>query len=183
MSTMTGDILMAMSLQDAQLLKTIEDVVRDSLTPVTSLVETWDIPEDEPAIVQIYGTYLPAFYLVYIKDFMNVTSFHANPHAHHDTNGYIRSKLLSLKIPKSLVQKVITKIGDSNMFKLSRGVIIREEPHGAIIYTPQHNILFLNRRAYNILKRLLNGVNVASLSAQELKILIKLVMSGVIVPA
>jgi hypothetical protein len=65
--------------------KLVREVVIEAFTPVP-LEETWSVNEETPEIKQIYGTYLPAFYLIYLREYMHVTSFHANPHAHHDIN-------------------------------------------------------------------------------------------------
>jgi hypothetical protein len=157
-------------------------VVKEAFAP-TPLEETWLVNEDLPEIRQIYGTYLPAFYLVYLREYMHVSSFHSNPHAHHDTNGYMRSKLISLKIPKEMLENIISKIGNAEKFVLSKGVKIRREIKGAIIYTQQHNIYYLNEKGYKILSMLLNdGLISSNTPLEEQKFIIKLVMAGIIEP-
>jgi len=160
----------------------VKEVVKEAFTPVP-LEETWSVNEETPEIRQIYGTYLPAYYMIYLREYMHVTSFHANPHAHHDTNGYIRSKLLSLKIPKEMIENIISKINKAEKFILSRGVKIRKETNGAIIYTPQHNIYYLNEKGYKILDKVENDhSNINELPLEEKKFVIKIVMAGVIEP-
>jgi len=160
----------------------VKEVVKEAFTPVP-LEETWSVNEETPEIRQIYGTYLPAFYLIYLREYMHVTSFHADPHAHHDTNGYMRSKLLSLKIPKEMIGNIISKINKAEKFILSRGIKIRKETSGEVIYTPQHNIYYLNEKGYKILDKVVNDhSNINELSLEEKKFIIKLVMAGVIEP-
>jgi hypothetical protein len=162
--------------------KLVREVVKEAFTPVP-LEETWSVNEETPEIKQIYGTYLPAFYLIYFREYMHVTSFHANPHAHHDTNGYMRSKLLSLKIPREMIENIISRIGKAEKFILSKGVKIRKEINGAVIYTPQHNIYYLNEKGYKILGKVVNNhTSINELSLDEEKFIIKLIMAGVIEP-
>lgn len=51
----------------------------------------------------------------------------------------------------SRVGKVISRVGKAEKFILSRGIKIRKEINGEVIYTPQHNIYYLNEKGYKIL--------------------------------
>ena len=130
----------------------VREVVKEAFTPVP-LEETWLMNEETPKINKYMEHTLPAFYLIYLREYMHVTSFYANPHAHHDTNGYMRSKLLSLKIPKEMIENIISRVGKAEKFILSRGVKIRKEINGVVIYTPQHNIYYLNEKGIKYLIR------------------------------
>jgi len=129
--------------------------VAEDLLPAKSLNKD-DDPQDskglKPRIVQVYGTYPPSAYLLFLRDYMKVTSFMAHPHAHHDTNGYMKSKLISPKPDKGEIQNLVMKLSEENcQLDLNPHVKLRKETGGAIVYTPEHSVYYLNDSAFLML--------------------------------
>jgi len=165
--------------------------VAEDLLPIKRLGgddDSQDFKSDKiinPRIVQVYGTYSPSTYSLFLRDYMNVTSFMAFPHAHHDTNGYMKSKLVSSKLDKGKIQDLVMKLFEGNhQLDLNPQVKLRKEAEGAIIYTPEHNVYHLNDSALSMLfsfkgKRVSTILEKASLS--ELKILIRLLLMNILV--
>jgi hypothetical protein len=82
-----------------------------------------------------------------------------------------------------MLKNIISRIGKAEKFILSKGVKIRKEINGAVIYTQQHNIYYLNEKGYKILDKVVNNhTSINELSLEEEKFIIKLIMAGVIEP-
>ena len=82
-----------------------------------------------------------------------------------------------------MIENIISRVGKAEKFILSRGVKIRKEINGVVIYTQQHNIYYLNEKGYKILDKVVyNHTSINELSLDEEKFIIKLIIAGVIEP-
>jgi len=143
----------------------INDLIAEDLNP-QALSGVYSVPEDLPSLRQIHGGCLPANYLMFLKEYLHVTTAHSDPHAHHDTNGYMHSKLMARK------NHHIDELGESIRRFLHGGHVrvsgktrIREEGDGLVATTSELTSFYLNSKAKSLMQNLesiqrgLNPVN------------------------
>ena len=130
-----------------------ENIIKRDIHAHESSRLAWSIPQNKPCLKQIYGTFFPPYHMKYASIY--VKSVHSNPHAHHDTNGYIKSKLESMNITEENLESFISlgeKLKRDSLPFVRDELKIREENEGVSIWTPYHNGFYINEIGYKILK-------------------------------
>jgi len=150
----------------------IEEVVREDLTDykLEDLGRAWELSDEFPEIKQIYGDYLSPFYLLF-KGSMEpnecgifFTPMH--PRAHHDTNGYLRSKIFAREVGYEYVKKKISEVRallEDGIITLKEGVRVRDDGDTYTIYTAYHNGYIANVHAKKIIALLKDGVRLSEI--------------------
>jgi hypothetical protein len=136
---------------------------------IRMLPQAWELDDEFPDLKQIYGDYLSPFHLIYLKitlpnKFENtifVTDLH--PRSHHDTNGYLRSKIFANELGLQYLHKKevdVQKLLTGETVRLNKKVKVRDDKQGCVLYTPYHNGYFLNTKGRKIIKMLQKGTNI-----------------------
>lgn len=165
-----------------------EKIILEDVKGQKSSKNVWNIPDDVPSIKQIYGTFFPPYHMKYFEQY--IKHVHSNPHAHHDTNGYIQSKIESMNINQEQFDNFLTlceSITIDTKGLLKEDIKTRNEKSGAVIWTGYHNGFFVNKKGKQVLElcdgkhALVEIADTLKSSIAEIKaFLIRLIAFGII---